>query len=63
LRFIRKTQELSYPDELRDLQAGRTVRNNRKLLPLRPFADKDGLIRVGGRLQAAVIDYDKKNIE
>jgi len=60
LQCIRKTQELSYPDELRDLQAGRPVRKNSKLLALHPFVDKDGLIRVGRRLQAAVIDYDQK---
>jgi len=61
LRCIRKTRELSYPDELRDLQAGRPVRKNSKLLSLHPFVDKDGLIRVGGRLQAALIDYDQKH--
>ena len=61
LRCIRKTRELSYPDELRDLQAGRPVRKNSKLLSLHPFVDKDGLIRVGERLQAAVIDYDQKH--
>jgi hypothetical protein len=47
LRCIRKTQELSYPDELRDLRAGRPVRKNSELLTLHPFVDKDGLIRVG----------------
>jgi hypothetical protein len=61
LRCIRKTQELSYSDELRDLQAGRPVRKNSKLLHLHPFVDKDGLIRVGGRLQAAALDYDQKH--
>jgi len=61
LRCIRKTQELSYPNELRNLQAGRPVRKNSKLLALHPFVDKDGLIRVGERLQAAVIDYDQKH--
>ena len=61
LRCVRRTQELSYPDELRDLQAGRPVRKSSKLLSLHPFVDKDGLIRVGGRLQAAVLDYDRKH--
>ena len=61
LRCVRRTQELSYPYELRDLQAGRPVRKSSKLLSLHPFVDKDGLIRVGGRLQAAVLDYDQKH--
>jgi len=56
LRFARKTQELSYPDELRVLQAGRPVRKSSKLLALYPFVDEDGLIRVVGRLKAAVLD-------
>ena len=58
LRCIKKTQELSYSDELRHLQAGRPVRKNKKLLALHPFVDKDGLIRVGGRLQAAKTSGD-----
>ena len=61
LRCIRKTQESSYPNELRDLQAGQPVRKNSKLLARHPFLDKDGLIRVGGRLQAAALDYDQKH--
>ena len=61
LRCARKTQELFYPDELRDLQAGHPVGKSSKLLALHPFVDKDGLIRVGGRLQAAVLDYNQKH--
>ena len=61
LRCARKTQELSYPDELRVLQTGCPVRKGSKLLALHPFVDKDGLIRLGRRLQAAVLDYDQKH--
>jgi hypothetical protein len=50
-----------YPDELKDLQAGRPTRKNSKLVALHPFLDKDGLIGVGGKLQAAVLDYDQKH--
>jgi N-acyl-D-aspartate/D-glutamate deacylase len=60
LRCFRKNQELSYSDELKDLRVGGPIRKHSKLLALHPFLDKDGLIRVGGRLQAAVLDYDKK---
>jgi hypothetical protein len=61
LPYARKTQELFYSDELRDLQTGRPVKKGRKLLTLHPFVDEDGLIRVGGILQAAVLDYDQKH--
>ena len=59
LRCVGRTQELSHPDELRDFQAGSLVQKSGKLLSLHPFVDEDGLIRVGGRLQAAVLDYDQ----
>jgi hypothetical protein len=61
LRCIKKTQELFYPDELKDLQTGRLTKKNSKLVALHPFLDKDGLIRVGGRLQASVLNYDQKH--
>jgi len=61
LQCVRRTQEVFYLDELQDLKAGRPVKKNNKLLPLHPFVDKDGLIRVGGRLQAEVLDYDQKH--
>jgi len=61
LRCIRQTQELSYSDELMDMRSGRPIRKSSKLLALHPFLDKGGLVRVGGRLQAAVLDYDQKH--
>jgi hypothetical protein len=61
LRCIRKTQELCYPDELKDLQAGQPTKKNSKLIAVHPFLDKDGLIRVGRRLQASVLDFDQKH--
>jgi len=61
LRCVRRTQEVFYIDELRDLQAGCPVKKSSKLFSLHPFVDKDALIRVGGRLRAAVLDYDQKH--
>ena len=60
LRCVR-TQEVFYLDELQDLQAGHPVKKTSKFISLHSFVDKDGLIRVGGRLQAAVSDYDQKH--
>ena len=37
LRCCKKTQELFYPDELRDLQAGRPVKKNSKVSTLHPL--------------------------
>jgi hypothetical protein len=61
LRCIKKIQELFYPDKLKDLQTGRPTRKNSKLVAVHPFLDKDGLIRVGGRLEASVLDYYQKH--
>jgi hypothetical protein len=37
-------------------ETGRRVKKNSNLITLHPFVGKDGLMRVGGRLQAAVLD-------
>lgn len=40
------------------LKLGTTINAGSRLLPLTPFMDKDGLIRVGGRLKNSNLDFD-----
>lgn len=47
------TQKLFYMDEYRLLKDGRTLSNTHSISSLAPYLDKEGLIRVGGRLQKA----------
>ncbi|XP_046391637.1 uncharacterized protein LOC124159766 [Ischnura elegans] len=58
---IRSTQSTAFRDELAALTSGKSLKRSSPLLPLRPFCDADGLLRVGGRLRNAVLDYDEKH--
>lgn len=54
--IFRRVQLESFCDEIR----GQIGRNN-IMLNLNPFIDKDGLLRVGGRIGNADISYDKRH--
>ncbi len=50
LHIIKCFQDSSYKDELREIKSGRSVLSRSTLYSLDPFMDKDGVLRVGGRL-------------
>ncbi|XP_046406349.1 uncharacterized protein LOC124171250 [Ischnura elegans] len=58
---IRSTQSTAFRDELAALTSGKSLKRSSPLLLLRPFCDADGLLRVGGRLRNAMLDYDEKH--
>ena len=41
------------------IQKGKTIPKSSKLLPLHPFVDSQGLLRVGGRISEAKLHYSK----
>ncbi|XP_048506918.1 uncharacterized protein LOC125500006 [Athalia rosae] len=49
--LIRLMQRQEFPNERKSLKLNQGLSNNSKLLTLHPFLDKDGIIRVGGRLR------------
>lgn len=52
--FVLSTvQRETYPEEVKCLQQGRQLPKSSTLLSLSPYLDKDGLLRVGGRLAKA----------
>lgn len=57
LKFI---QELYFEDELARLKSGKCVRKTSPLYKLSPFL-KDEIIRVGGRLKNASLEFDSKH--
>lgn len=59
--LIRLVQHSSFPEEIQALQRGRPIKSTSKLLTLHPFLDENNIIRVGGRLVNADIDFDKKH--
>lgn len=62
LQFVIKiTQTEEFNEEISSLTKHSMVTNRSKLLTLHPFIDKDNILRVGGRLQNANIDYDRQH--
>ena len=61
LTLILTAQKAVFLEEIRDIQEGRSIRNTSRLLPASPFIDRQGLLRVGGRLQHAELPYDARH--
>jgi len=51
------TQQTTFEQELEDLTTLQEVAANSAIKTLHPFIDKEGLIRVGGRLQQSTLPY------
>lgn len=64
--FIKREQELAYPGECKHFKTHGNDRNSTKfpedskILNLRPFRDKEGLLRASGRIGAADLPYDTR---
>ena len=50
-------QQISYAQEMRSLMQQQEVSASSSLKTLHPFTDKEGLLRVGGRLQQSTLPY------
>jgi len=50
-------QKISYAPEIRNLMEQQEVAASSSFKTLHPFIDKDGLLRVGGRLQQSTLPY------
>ena len=60
LRFVKITQSVDFPIELKFLSKKQQIRHS-PLLKLMPFLDENGTIRVGGRLQNSDFNYSLKH--
>ncbi|XP_074026866.1 uncharacterized protein [Leptinotarsa decemlineata] len=58
--LIKLMQSQEFGQEIHDLRKNQIVHIKSSLLPLSPFLDKEGIIRVGGRISKADITYDRK---
>ncbi|XP_046145649.1 uncharacterized protein LOC123988934 [Osmia bicornis bicornis] len=61
LSLTRATQGFHFPSELRTLLKGGTLPRAHPLSRLTAFVDRDGILRVGGRLQHAPLDSDARH--
>lgn len=59
--WIKATQASTFTDEYSRLMTSKEITSRSKLLSLQTFRDEDGLLRVGGRLKNALINYDEKH--
>jgi len=50
-------QQISYAQEIRNVMEQQEVAASSSLKTLHPFIDKEGLLRVGGRLQQSMLPY------
>ncbi|XP_029163718.1 uncharacterized protein LOC114936567 [Nylanderia fulva] len=59
--LIKGCQAHSFAEELHNLSNKKRLQSKSKLLTLNPFLDEEGIIRVGGRLCNATIEYSQKH--
>ena len=60
-RLFRYLQEQCYSNELACLRQGRRIVRHSSIVQLKPFLGPRGLLRVGGRLHLALLDYAEKH--
>ena len=59
--WLLSAQGEQFSDEIAALQHGRRLPSNSRLHQLTPFLDSNGLLRVGGRLRHAHLDFEVKH--
>ncbi|CAH2109062.1 unnamed protein product [Euphydryas editha] len=58
---IKQVQEYEFEEEIQSLKTKGCVAKRSMLYTLCPFLDKNGIIRVGGRLSQSKVSYDQKH--
>ena len=61
LKLVKLVQETSFKLDIKILQRNGELPHNSRIKSLHPFIDSNGIIRVGGRLANATINYDTKH--
>ena len=62
ITLLKLAQAVSFQAEIEALRKGKPVARNSRLSKLSPFINEEfGLLRVGGRIQNAPVDYDNKH--
>ena len=60
-KIIKLIQEEAFSQEMKKLSSGKQLDSRSSLLRLRPFLDKDGILRVGGRIDNASATYNQRH--
>ena len=59
--IVKLVQKHEFREELKVLKSNKSLNSTNKLLPLHPFIDQNGIIRVGGRLRNANLSENQKH--
>ncbi|XP_049878086.1 uncharacterized protein LOC126375230 isoform X4 [Pectinophora gossypiella] len=59
--LIKRAQSESFSSEIETLSNGKCLKAKSHILQLSPFIDDSGVLRVGGRLKNAALNYEKKH--
>ena len=59
--FLRIIQRDCFPQEVGDLQSGRHIQHNSRLVQFQPFLDEDGLLRATRCLQFSDASHNEKH--
>lgn len=59
--WLKFYQRKAFPNALARLQKGKLINSTDSLISLNPIIGRDGLLRVGGRLQESSLKYDQKH--
>lgn len=58
-RLVLHTQLQSFARGIQDLKHSKTLHTSNRMLSLNPYLDEEGVLRVGGRLRHADINYEE----
>ncbi|XP_025995265.1 uncharacterized protein LOC113004887 [Solenopsis invicta] len=61
MELIKHSQLIYFPDDIKDLRVKGELRQSSQLSQLQAFLDKDGVLRVGGRLQETPWTFERKH--
>uniref|UniRef100_A0A1U7XZ01 Uncharacterized protein LOC104241631 n=1 Tax=Nicotiana sylvestris TaxID=4096 RepID=A0A1U7XZ01_NICSY len=59
--LVKISQEEHFAEEMKTLHHEKCIKNDSHISSLTPFIDNNGILRVGGRLQASLLSYDAKH--
>ena len=60
-QVIRMVQQQYFSKEVNQLTLGKPINASSSLITMKPFLDSDGLLRLGGRLQASAADFNQQH--
>lgn len=60
IKIIKIIQKKAFNDEMHQISNGNEVKRSSKIRDLHPFMDKNGILRVGGRLKNAAMTISTK---